>query len=36
MQLIGRFGGDDQLLALGSSYEAARPWAGRWPEFNQA
>jgi aspartyl-tRNA(Asn)/glutamyl-tRNA(Gln) amidotransferase subunit A len=31
IQLIGRFGGDDQLLELGSSYEAACPWAGRWP-----
>ncbi|HSV81063.1 MAG TPA: amidase, partial [Ramlibacter sp.] len=31
MQLIGRYGADEQLLALGAAYEAAHPWADRWP-----
>lgn len=31
IQLIGPYGGDDMLLELGSAYEAAAPWADRWP-----
>ena len=31
LQLIGPFGGDDLLLELGAAYEAAAPWADRWP-----
>ena len=33
MQLIARYGGDDALLDLGAQYEAAQPWADRWPEL---
>lgn len=33
MQVVGAYGADDQLLALGSELEAAQPWAGRWPEL---
>ena len=31
MQLIGRYGSDDMMLELGAAYEAAHPWADRWP-----
>ena len=31
IQLIGDFGSDEALLALGERYEALAPWADRWP-----
>jgi aspartyl-tRNA(Asn)/glutamyl-tRNA(Gln) amidotransferase subunit A len=30
-QLIGRYGSDEELLDLGSTYETRQPWADRWP-----
>lgn len=31
LQLIGPYGGDSLLLDVGAAYEAAAPWADRWP-----
>lgn len=31
VQLVGRPGGDEELLALGAELEAALPWGDRWP-----
>jgi aspartyl-tRNA(Asn)/glutamyl-tRNA(Gln) amidotransferase subunit A len=31
MQLVGPYGGDALLLDLGDAFEAAQPWAQRWP-----
>jgi aspartyl-tRNA(Asn)/glutamyl-tRNA(Gln) amidotransferase subunit A len=31
VQLIGPYGSDDLLLEVGAAFEAAAPWAGRWP-----
>lgn len=36
MQLIGPYGCDDALLDLGAAYEAAHPWADRWPPLRAA
>lgn len=36
VQFVGRPGGDELLLALASDYEAATPWADRWPAMAEA
>ena len=33
VQMIAAYGADDMLLDLGEAYEAAAPWAGRWPSL---
>lgn len=33
LQLIGAHGTDDELLDFGAAYEAACPWADRWPDL---
>ncbi len=33
IQMIGRYGADDLLLSLGEAFEAAAPWAQRWPQL---
>jgi aspartyl-tRNA(Asn)/glutamyl-tRNA(Gln) amidotransferase subunit A len=33
LQLVGRYGGDRQLLALGAAFEQAQSWAHRWPHL---
>ena len=35
-QLVGRFGADDELIALAQRYEDANPWRGRWPAMARA
>jgi aspartyl-tRNA(Asn)/glutamyl-tRNA(Gln) amidotransferase subunit A len=34
MQIIGPRGADDLLLQVGEAFEAAQPWAHRWPEVS--
>ena len=31
MQLVGRFGADEELIAIARHFEAAQPWGQRWP-----
>jgi aspartyl-tRNA(Asn)/glutamyl-tRNA(Gln) amidotransferase subunit A len=33
VQIVGRFGGDEGLLALAADYESARPWRGHRPRL---
>lgn len=34
LQLVGGYGRDDMLLDLGAAFEAAQPWAQRWPDLS--
>jgi aspartyl-tRNA(Asn)/glutamyl-tRNA(Gln) amidotransferase subunit A len=34
VQLIGPYGADERLFDLGAAYEAAAPWAQRWPSLD--
>jgi aspartyl-tRNA(Asn)/glutamyl-tRNA(Gln) amidotransferase subunit A len=36
MQLVGRYGSDEMLLALAAEFESGQPWATRWPEIGSA
>ncbi len=33
LQMIGRYGSDDDLFDLGAAFEAVAPWADRWPSL---
>jgi aspartyl-tRNA(Asn)/glutamyl-tRNA(Gln) amidotransferase subunit A len=33
LQMVGAYGSDDMLLDLGTAFEAAAPWAHRWPNL---
>lgn len=33
LQMVGAYGSDDRLLELGAQFEAASPWAHRWPSL---
>ena len=34
MQLVAGFANDDLLLNVAQDYEAAAPWAHRWPDLD--
>ena len=36
LQLVGPYGSDDRLLDVGSAFEDAEPWSGRWPQLAAA
>jgi aspartyl-tRNA(Asn)/glutamyl-tRNA(Gln) amidotransferase subunit A len=33
LQVVGPYGSDDALLDFGAAFEAAHPWAQRWPQL---